>query len=159
MMTAPRSPDAAPAAPPAASAIVPPYDETAASDSAVSPSAIVVLNTSEVVPEPLAYAAVSPLFSDRVPSVVTTASSQVQVICSVSPTPYESSVAVHAVKSGASPSTVTDPRSPEEMAAAAPPAASAIVPLNELTDRSLDAASFSETVYVNTNAAFPVPLA
>ena len=53
MMTAPRSPDAAPAAPPAASVMVPVYADTATSASDPSFSAIVVVKTSEVVPEPL----------------------------------------------------------------------------------------------------------
>ena len=54
------------------------------------------------------------------------------VIESVSPTPYAPSVAVMVAISVVSPSTVTEPRSPEA-AAAAPPAASVIVPLYEET--------------------------
>ena len=61
-------------------------------------------------------------------------------------------------KSGASPSTVTDPRSPEA-APAAFPAASAIVPLYELTDRSFESESPSAMVVVKTSAVVPVPLA
>ena len=59
--------------------------------------------------------------------------------------------------SGVSASTTTEPRSPVT-AAAAPPAASVIVPLYELIWRSASL-SPSATVYVNTSAAFPVPLA
>ena len=53
MRTAPRSPVAAPQAPPAASARVPPYEDTWRSPESVSPSAIVVVNTMAVVPVPL----------------------------------------------------------------------------------------------------------
>ena len=53
-VTAPRSPEAAPAAPPAASVIVPPYEETERSADAVSSSAITVVNTRAVEPVPLA---------------------------------------------------------------------------------------------------------
>ena len=63
-----------------------------------------------------------------VPDTVT-ASSHVTVIESVSPTPYAASIAATETKSGASPSTVTAPRSPEA-APAAPPAASVIVPVS-----------------------------
>ena len=59
--------------------------------------------------------------------------------------------------SGELASTTTVPRSPET-AAAAPPAASAIVPLYELMSRSLVSVSPSVTVYLKTRAAFPVPL-
>ena len=59
--------------------------------------------------------------------------------------------------SGVLASTMTAPRSPLA-AAAAPPAASVMVPLNELTDRSLESVLPSATVYLKTNAAFPVPL-
>lgn len=51
--TAPRSPLAAPAAPPAASAIVPVYAETDRSVESVSPEATVVVKTIAVLPEPL----------------------------------------------------------------------------------------------------------
>ena len=85
--TSPRSPEAAPAAPPAASAIVPVYAETATSESDPSFSAIVVVKTSEVVPDPLEYAAESPLSRVSAPLLVTTASPHVHVIVRVSPTP------------------------------------------------------------------------
>ena len=62
------------------------------------------------------------------PLLVTTASSHVHVIVRVSPILYVPSVAAQDVKSGASPSTVTVPRSTVPVCAAAPPAASAIVP-------------------------------
>ena len=52
---------------------------------------------------------------------------------------------------------VTAPRSPEA-AAAALPAASAMVPLNELTERSADVPSFSATVVVKTRAVLADPL-
>jgi hypothetical protein len=113
-VTAPRSPEAAPAAPPAASVIVPPNEDTERSVDAVSPSAITVVKTRELLPVPLAYDAVSPLDRVRVGVPDTaTASSQITVIESVSPTPYALFVAVTPMKSGASPSTVTVPRSPE----------------------------------------------
>ena len=71
----------------------------------------------------------SPLESTSVGvPVTTTASSQVTVMSRFSPTPYAPFVAATLTKSGASPSTLTDPRSPEA-AAAAFPAASVIVPL------------------------------
>ena len=124
-----------------------------------------VVKTREVVPEPLAYAAESPLSKVSAPLLVTTASSHVHVIWSVSPTPYESSVAVQAEKSGASPSTVTVPRSPLvivvvtalalESFIVAPPAVGWI----ELTDRSAEVASFSATVVVKTISVPPDPLA
>ena len=85
--TSPRSPEAAPAAPPAASAMVPVYAETATSVSDPSPSATVVVKTSEVVPDPLEYAAESPLSRVSAPLLVTTASPHVHVIVRVSPTP------------------------------------------------------------------------
>ena len=53
-VTSPKSPDAAPAAPPAASVIVPPKELTDRSAEAVSPSAMVVVKTSAVDPVPLA---------------------------------------------------------------------------------------------------------
>ena len=59
--------------------------------------------------------------------------------------------------SGVSASTTTVPRSPLAEAAA-PPAASVIVPLDELTSRSEVPVLSSTTVYLNTSAAFPVPL-
>ena len=62
-------------------------------------------------------------------------------------------VAATLTKSGASPSTVTEPRSPDA-AAAAFPAESAIVPPNEETDRSADAVSPSATVVVKTSAVW-----
>jgi hypothetical protein len=79
------------------------------------------------------------------------------VIESVSPTPYAPFVAAIAVMSGVSPSTVTEPRSPEA-AAAAPPAASAIVPLYEDTERSGESVSPAATVVVKTRAVEVVPL-
>ena len=163
--TSPRSPEAAPAAPPAASAIVPVYAETATSESDPSFSAIVVVKTSEVVPDPLEYAAESPLSRVSAPLLVTTASPHVQVMVSVSPTPYESSVAAHDVNTGTAPSTVTAPRSPPVMVVdtalalesfmVAPPAVFCI----ELTERSLDVESPWATVVVKTIAVLPVPLA
>ena len=157
-VTAPRSPEAAPAAPPAASVIVPPYELTDRSAESESPSATVVEKTRAVEPVPLAYVAVSPLDRVRVGVPVTvTASSQVTVMDSDSPTPYEPSVAATLAKSGASPSTVTEPRSPDA-APAAPPAASAIVPLNELTCRSEEALSPSAMVVLKTRSVLPVPL-
>ena len=60
--------------------------------------------------------------------------------------------------SGASPSTVTAPKSPVA-APAAPPAASAIVPPYALTDKSAEAVSPSAIVVVKTKAVEPVPLA
>ena len=88
------------------------------------------MNTRAAFPVPLAYAAVALLLRVRagVPET-TTASSQVTVIEIASPTPYAPSPVVSATldRSGASPSTVTAPRSPEA-APAAPPAASVIVP-------------------------------
>ena len=145
--TAPRSPEAAPAAPPAVSVIVPLYELTERSDASVSPSAIVVVNTSDADPSPLEYVAVSPFDRVRVgvPDFVT-ASSQVTVIDSVSPMLYVPSVAATLVKSGASPSTVTEPRSTVPVVAAAPPAESVIVPVKPVTERSLEVASFSATV-------------
>ena len=87
------------------------------------------------------------------------------VIERVSPTPYAPSVAVTAMKSGASPSTVTDPKSPpvivEEIALpaasfiVAPPAVFCI----ELTERSLESVSPSAIVVEKTMPALPVPLA
>ena len=74
-----------------------------------------------------------------------------------SPTPYAPSVASQPVMSGELASTTTVPRSPVT-AAAAPPAASAIVPPYELIWRSVESESPSATVYVNTRAAFPLPL-
>ena len=85
MMTAPRSPEAAAAAPPAASAMVPVYAETATSVSSVSPEATVVVKTSAVEPDPLEYAAESPLSSVSAPLLVTTASPHVHVIVRTSP--------------------------------------------------------------------------
>ena len=115
------------------------------------------MNTSVELPLPLASVAVAPLDNVRVASVDTTASSQVTEIDIVSPTPYAASIADTLEKSGASPSTVTSPRSPVAVAAE-PPAASAIDPEYELTERSLDAESPSAIVVVNTNADDPVPL-
>ena len=69
--------------------------------------------------------------------VTVTASLNVHVIEIASPTPYAASVAAHPVISGVLPSTITAPRSTVPVAAAAPPAASASVPLNELTERSV----------------------
>ena len=69
-----------------------------------------------------------------VPEAIT-ASSQVTVISTVSPTPYASSVAATELKSGASPSMVTVPKSPDA-APAAPPAASVIMPLKDVTFKS-----------------------
>ena len=88
MVTVPKSPDAAPAAPPAASVIMPLKDVTFKSELAVLPSTTTQLNISEIDPEPLAYVAVAPLSraSVGVP-LTTTASSQVAVILRVSPTP------------------------------------------------------------------------
>ena len=60
-------------------------------------------------------------------------------------------------KTGAAPSTVTEPRSPDA-APAAPPAASAIVPENELTCRSLESVSPSAIVVLKTRSVLPVPL-
>ena len=60
--------------------------------------------------------------------------------------------------SGVLASTMTAPRSPLA-AAAAPPAESVIVPLNELTDRSEASVSPLAMVVVKTSAADPVPLA
>ena len=101
----------------------------------------------------------------RVPSDVTTASSQVTVMVSTSPTPYAPSVAATLEKSGASPSTVTVPRSPPVMVSeallpalsfiVAPPASESI----EETERSVDVASSSAIVVVNTSAVEPDPLA
>ena len=83
------------------------------------------MNTSVELPLPLASVAVAPFDNVRVASVDTTASSQVTEIDIVSPTPYAASIADTLEKSGASPSTVTSPRSPVAVAAE-PPAASAI---------------------------------
>ena len=123
-------------------------------------SATVYVNTIAVEPEPLEYAAEALLLRVRAPLLVTTASSQVTVIEIVSPTPYAPSPVVSATldRSGASPSTVTSPKSPDA-APAAPPAASVIVPPNELTDRSAESVSPSATVVVKTSAVDPVPLA
>ena len=51
----------------------------------MSPSAIVVVKTSDVVPDPLEYAAESPLSRVSAPLLVTTASPHVQVIVRTSP--------------------------------------------------------------------------
>jgi len=82
------------------------------------------------------------------PLLVTTASPHVQVIVSNSPTPYAVSVAVHEVNVGTAPSTVTAPRSTVPVAAAAPPAASAIAPVYAETFRSLESVSPSAIVVV-----------
>ena len=135
----PRSPEAAPAAPPAASVIVPLYDDTDKSVVSVSVLWITVEKTRAVLPVPLTYDAVSPL--DRVRVGVpdtTTVSSQVTVIESVSPIPYAPFVAATDERSGASPSTDTVPTSTVPVAAAAPPAASAIVPVYPVTERSAE---------------------
>ena len=60
--------------------------------------------------------------------------------------------------SGVFASTITAPRSTVPVAAAAPPAASASVPLNELTERSEESVSPSAIVVVNTIEALPSPL-
>ena len=97
--------------------------------------------------------------------VTATASSQTTVMERVSPTPYAPSVAVTPMKSGASPSTVTVPRSPPVIVESiALPAASFIVAppavaLIELTDRSDESVSPSATVVENTMSTEPVPLA
>jgi hypothetical protein len=73
------------------------------------------VNTRAVVPVPLAYVATSLL--DRVRVGVpdtTTASPQVTVIESVSPTPYAASVAATDERDGTLPSTITDPKSLDE---------------------------------------------
>ena len=166
IVTAPRSsvPVAA-AAPPAASAMVPVYAVTERSLDAESPSATVVVKTRAVEPDPLEYAAESPLERVSAPLLVTTASPHVHVIVRTSPTPYAPSVAAQDVNVGTAPSTVTVPRSPPvtvlEIAfpavsfMVAPPAVAWI----ELTERSLDAESPSATVVVKTIAVLPVPLA
>ena len=82
-----------------------------------------------------------------------------------SPTPYAPSVAATLAKSGASPSTVTEPRSPPVIVVVtALPLASFIVAppavaLIEDTDKSLDAVSPSATVVEKTIAVEPEPLA
>ena len=65
-----------------------------------------------------------------------TASLYVHVIEIASPTPYAESVASQPVMSGELASMTTSPKSPDA-AAAAPPAASAIVPLYDDTARLL----------------------
>ena len=75
----------------------------------------------------------------------------------MSPIPYAPFAAATEERSGASPSTVTAPRSPEA-APAAPPAASVIVPPYEETERSADAVSSSAITVVNTRAVEPVPV-
>ena len=146
--------------------IVPLYELTDRSLEVASFSAICVVKTSAVEPDPLTYDAVSLLDSVSVGvPVTTTASPQVTVIESVSPTPYAASVAATLTKSGASPSTVTAPRSPPVIVVdtalafpsfiVAPPAVGAI----ELTDRSAESVSPSATVVVNTISVLPDPLA
>ena len=117
------------------------------------------MNTRAVDPLPLEYAADALLLSVSAPLLVTTASSQVTVMEIVSPTPYAPSpvVSVTLERSGASPSTVTEPRSPDA-APAVPPAESLMVPPKELTERSLESVSPSVIVVVNTSELEPVPL-
>ena len=109
--------------------IVPPNDDTERSLDAVSDSAITVVKTRAVLPDPLTYDATSLL--DRVRVGVpdtTTASPHVTVIESVSPTPYAPSVAATLLNTGTAPSTVTVPRSPAvTVVSIALPAASFIV--------------------------------
>ena len=100
----------------------------------------------------------------RVPSDVTTASSHVHVMVSTSPTPYAASVAAHesATKSGASPSTVTVPRSPLPIVVEKSlSAASSMLPplaLIDVTERSEATESPSAITVVKTISAEPVPL-
>ena len=129
--TVPRSPVAEAALPPAASLIVPPlWELIERSEDAVSSSATVYVKTRPALPEPLVYEALPPLDRARAGVPVTvTASSHVTVIETESPILYVASFAATLEMSGASPSTVTAPRSTVPVAAAAPPAASAIVPV------------------------------
>ena len=60
--------------------------------------------------------------------VTSTASSKVSVIEIVSPILYVPSVAATAVMSGVSPSTITDPRSPDAAPALEPSSSAVIVP-------------------------------
>ena len=85
-ITAPKSPLAAPAVLPAASLIVPEYEDTERSVVLVSVPATVYLNTKATPGLPLLYVAVAPLDNVRVGVPVTvTASSHVTVISMLVP--------------------------------------------------------------------------